>query len=555
MDRGETTAGASRPWTTVRNGETNQSRSWLVPFFFLPFAGVLFNSAHVTTEVRQNLVNSQHGTISFWAGLLIIVSALFTILSLISTFTAWAMVSSIDDNNAHCVLRSSIGQYAAELPGRLIVCSIYSFLISFMLFFFLLLPIGFWSILLLVCTTGLFFHVVSVFSGFGRIIMHSGAMSKQRIFSPEYEEFLVPESLHANLLKKAKCNLAHNTSIIRQYRRKQQPINRSLEEDQLWDHLNGKPEQSHFVYGGLEMSEGATGNRSRADSTVRFADEEQGLKGGSIDGPAFSNARKSRTGSFGGGNLKQSSYVGQHQRSMTPLSAHSEGSQRSNFSDISLDQDTPRSDFSQKHRAFRPPPIPSRDGSSVQNVSTASLELWLQGSSPEKSSLHKNETNTSMSSIDDVAANGQVVHPSSPQRPGKIQSPRNPPQEVVTKHVSSTSSDIAAQQYESDSVFSTSSGARSDRGLSEEERFAMDYGDFDSDEDDRNRMNSGEYNYLNQSQRVHDQSDDINTDNERSSLLGSGHNNFYSGGPPFSKAGPPLSRSKLKRNGSEQDPL
>jgi hypothetical protein len=49
------------------------------------------------------------------------------------------MVNAIDEANAHCPFRSSIGQYAAELPGRFIVCSIYSFLLSFMLFFFLLL--------------------------------------------------------------------------------------------------------------------------------------------------------------------------------------------------------------------------------------------------------------------------------------------------------------------------------------------------------------------------------------------------------------------------------
>ena len=123
--------------------------------------GVLFNSAEITTNVRKQLSRGNHYDVSFWAGFMIIVSALLTLLSLISTFTAWAMVNAVDESNVHAVFRSSIGQYAAELPGRFIVCSIYSFLISFLLFFFILLPVGIWSATLLCGSVVLFIHVVS----------------------------------------------------------------------------------------------------------------------------------------------------------------------------------------------------------------------------------------------------------------------------------------------------------------------------------------------------------------------------------------------------------
>jgi hypothetical protein len=72
---------------------------------------VLFNSASVASHVRDALLAEQHGSIEFWVGICIILSAVFTILSLLSIFTAWTMVSSISNTNAHCILRSSIGQY------------------------------------------------------------------------------------------------------------------------------------------------------------------------------------------------------------------------------------------------------------------------------------------------------------------------------------------------------------------------------------------------------------------------------------------------------------
>lgn len=135
---------------------------------------VLFNSNMVMTEIRKDMRENKCGSLSFWTGFTMLVSVILTILSIISTFTAWGMVNAISDANAHAVLRSSIGLYVAELPGRFIVASIYCFLIWIVMLCRIMLPLGYWSLFVVIVTLGLFFHVVVVFSAFGRIIMHSG---------------------------------------------------------------------------------------------------------------------------------------------------------------------------------------------------------------------------------------------------------------------------------------------------------------------------------------------------------------------------------------------
>jgi hypothetical protein len=239
--------------------------------------GILFNSAGVTTIVRQSLRQQAHHTVAFWAGIAIIISAIFTLLSLISTFTAWTMVSAISDVNAHCILRSSIGQYAAELPGRYIVGSIYSFLIWFCLFLFLLLPVGFYSYLLLLIVICLFVHTITAFSAFGRVIMHTGAMGSTRIFDKGYESSLQPHSLHTNLLIKAKANLGNKTSIIRQYRTQSTPIARLYSEDEMSGHLSIRSTSDMF---GMPpppppppvSTTIVEPQRGRSESFVKFAD-------------------------------------------------------------------------------------------------------------------------------------------------------------------------------------------------------------------------------------------------------------------------------------------
>eukprot|EP00980_Cylindrotheca_fusiformis_P023926 scaffold11212_cov121-Cylindrotheca_fusiformis.AAC.5 len=443
--------------------------------------GVLYNSSPVTTIVREKLREGHHSTLSFWAGFLIIVSALLTILSLLSTFTAWAMVSSVDPNNAHCIFRSSIGQYAVELPGRLIVGSIYTFLISFVMYFFLLLPFGIWSIALLATTVFLFVHIVSVFSALGRIIMHTGAMGNERIFSPEYEELLLPHTLHANLLAKSKANLENSTSIIRQYRRKQKPIDRFLTEEELYDHLIGgnttllgqqlSKSNSNNSSNNQEIDD--TPNRSRLDSTVRFSDEQQQLD------PSDNTDLNAQ-------NLSAISDVSipKEVGSSAKTKKRPSSLQRPKYSSRSTTAATSTT------TSERAPPIPSQDSfgvdSLIQNVSSSSLEQWLQASPKQTSSSSTGDISRgSQRSLSDGVVScpphpampsfARGTPPTNQQRRKRQQTPRHgKPTRPMTEVVSPEIQPIENSESE----------------LTEEERFNLDYGDIEdartSSEDDDN---------------------------------------------------------------------
>ena len=234
---------------------------------------VLFNSAVVTTDVRRALEEERYDTVAFWVGIFIIVSAILSLLGLVATFTAWGMVSAVNEVNAHCVFRSSIGQYVAELPGNFIVGSIYTFSIWLILFFFLLLPVGFSSFLLLGITLGLFVHIITAFSAFGRIIMHSGAMGSNRIFDPVFESTLSPCSLHANLLAKARATLADESSIRRQYADTTSIVFDLTVLDGLKTRIGApKDDQPEFASIDSDIGTGPLLNLRRAGSSVKFDD-------------------------------------------------------------------------------------------------------------------------------------------------------------------------------------------------------------------------------------------------------------------------------------------
>lgn len=230
--------------------------------------GVLFNSSQVTTQVREALRAEATTSLLFWVGIFIIFSVILTILALISTFTAWTMVSAVHEANAHCVFRSSIGQYAAELPGRFIVSSIYAFLVWVIMFFFILMPFGIYSTLLLIAAAALFVHTITAFSSFGRVIMHSGAMGSQRIFDPQYEENLSPHMLHQNLLSKAQANLTNHMSIRRQYRNRVTPLRRHYSPDEL----SAKLSELSSPTAPPPPPPSAPPQRKRTESLVKFAD-------------------------------------------------------------------------------------------------------------------------------------------------------------------------------------------------------------------------------------------------------------------------------------------
>lgn len=179
--------------------------------------GVLFNSSEITSEMRKSMANEDYGDYKFWVGVTIILSVCVTITALVATFTAWGMVSSISDANMRCVIRSSIGQYVTQLPTHLVVCALYLFLLWVVLFLVdMLSGVGRFIILVVVAT--LFFQVVIAYSAFGRLIVHTGAMGKKAVLSPELEQALLPSGLHASLLLRATTRKKKHTSVISQYR-------------------------------------------------------------------------------------------------------------------------------------------------------------------------------------------------------------------------------------------------------------------------------------------------------------------------------------------------
>jgi len=227
---------------------------------------VLFNSAGITTDIRESLKSEEVFTLKFWIGIGLVVSIIFSLFSLIATYTAWGMVSAVSNENAHCVLRSSIGLYVTELPSRFIVASIYSFLVWFLLFICMLLPFGFWSVMLVVSVVFVFVHVMIVYSAFGRLIMHTGAMGKDRVFEEKFERNLFPRSLQANLYTKAKAELANNTSVSRQYRRELRPLSQEMTVEEMSKVLIKKTAVGH------DTTSAVMNHGKPRESVVRFAD-------------------------------------------------------------------------------------------------------------------------------------------------------------------------------------------------------------------------------------------------------------------------------------------
>lgn len=179
---------------------------------------ILFNSSMITTEIRTEMMNGNYLSVKHWIGFVILFSSCVTVIALVTTFTAWGkkrmpwkllnldhsthlflpfyrysvgMVSSIGDKNAHCLLRSSIGQLVTSLPSNYVVLSLYLFLIWLLLFIFELTTGPMQHILLLV-VVGLFFQTVVSLSAFGRLIIHTGAMGSRPVLDPELEKALLP---------------------------------------------------------------------------------------------------------------------------------------------------------------------------------------------------------------------------------------------------------------------------------------------------------------------------------------------------------------------------
>lgn len=184
--------------------------------------GVLFNSSTITTTMREKMMQQDHSDLKFYIGLLITTSVFLTLACLLSTFVAWSMVSAVSCTNAHAMLRSSIGQYVTQLPSRLLVGSVYCFILWMFLWLLELLP-GIWSKILITAFAALFIHIITTLSSFGKLMMLSGAMGSERIFDEEFEQALLPSGLHTAMLLKANERQKRRLTVTAQYSTRRLP--------------------------------------------------------------------------------------------------------------------------------------------------------------------------------------------------------------------------------------------------------------------------------------------------------------------------------------------
>ena len=370
--------------------------------------------------------------------------------------------------------------------------------------------------------------------------MHSGAMGHDRIFDPEYEMSLLPHCLHAQLLNKAKANLSQRTSITRQYRRKQRPLDRYFSEDELVDEIKNGP-MSRID----ENDEENPRFRRRADSLVRFADEELGEPDSVFSPPALSYASSSE-------------FDNSHRRSLTPLSdissqetpvATSRKDLGNRFSRTKNRPPTPlaiqtkgiNNDLPQRRSTSAATsngsatklPLRSPGRNSITNPmpfsttgSTSSLEQWLQASP----TVSQKELNGDSGICGQGQSLGKSRGPSSSIPPPPP--PSMPPPVVTTWRNSSTSSLGDGRDGSTDprgqGVESILTGVLSHQ---EEERFAMDYGDITDDDfpvEAESRVQRHPSVQSFEKERVGSDDADCNGDTEFTSLLHHGRGNNHS---------------------------
>ena len=174
--------------------------------------GVLFSPSKPADAFRKALDNASYGEVDFWAGLMLCISIGMTLSTLLCNFTAWAIIGAVSPQNSHAVLRSSIGLYAAQLPARLVVLSIYCFVIWVALFIYIILP-SIWCFVIAIFPIMLIGHIVFVYSAFGRLVMYTKAMSRNEIFECEEEDSMTPKRLFEALLTRANEEKQRDTPL------------------------------------------------------------------------------------------------------------------------------------------------------------------------------------------------------------------------------------------------------------------------------------------------------------------------------------------------------
>lgn len=179
--------------------------------------GVLYSPSDPGKDLRAALKNKEYDTTVYWLGIAICFAIFFSVSALVANFTAMGIFSSLSEQNAPIVLRSTLGLYSAQLPSRLVTGAIYLFFAAVCLTWRVIMaPVV--AFLLIVTALLLLFHIVLTFSAMGRIIMDSGAMGHIPILDPAEEEKLDPHELSSILIKRAKLAQKSKVSVNDQYK-------------------------------------------------------------------------------------------------------------------------------------------------------------------------------------------------------------------------------------------------------------------------------------------------------------------------------------------------
>lgn len=237
----------------LRNAVTSRFASNMVFMSLLlgTEIGVLFSPSKPADRFRAALKNESYGDPNFWAAIILCVSIGLTLSTLVANFTAWAIIGAVSPQNSHAILRSSVGLDAAQLPARLVILSIYCFLVWVMMFIFILLP-NIWGFVIALLPVALIAYIVILYSSFGRLVIYSRAMQHREIFKGEEDNHMSSRRLFEELLTKAEKEKEKQSPLPLYYRTKRelsQQISelRSQEEDNYVDMGFGSSHATHYV--------------------------------------------------------------------------------------------------------------------------------------------------------------------------------------------------------------------------------------------------------------------------------------------------------------------
>jgi len=237
--------------------------------------GVLFSPSQPADIFRAALKNAKYADVNFWAAIVLCISIGLTLSTLVANFTAWAIISAVSPQNAHTVLRSSIGLTSAQLPARLVILSIYSFVGWMMLFLYILAP-PIWGFILALLPVALIAYIVIIYSSFGRLVIYSRAMQQKQIFNGCEDNEMSPSRLFEELLKMAEEEKEKKAPLPLYYRSKEE-LSRQLSELRSQSRANDNGFGSASAHKYVNKILNSSARHYPAMDDLSLEDEENGL--------------------------------------------------------------------------------------------------------------------------------------------------------------------------------------------------------------------------------------------------------------------------------------